>query len=1287
MTGDKVEMKLKKIVSLLLTAAVIISMLCIPVVADSSSNSDFTITDGVLTAYTGLGGNVVIPDTVTSIGSNAFLCKTAITSITIPESVVSIGNYAFEGCIGLSAVTIPKGVTSIGIGAFAECLGTAAFTVESGNACFSSLDNNLANKDGTKLIQYAYGKSQKTYTIPSSVTSIGDYAFIEGQNKLTSVTISNSVASIGNYAFAYCWFASVNIPKGVTIIGDYAFAYNTTLTSITIPISVTSIGINALYDTSAIIYGEANSCAQTYAKGNGIVFSETGSDSSSTSMSITVTSAAGTAAVAKGFTLQLASTDSSATWSVDKGTGAAKITTEGLLTGTSAGTVIVTSTDGTVSGSLTVTVTAGAEIDVAVTNDNRSKTAVSGLTCKVYNSSDNDITDYVTVNSTAGVGTYKITGLPQTGDYYITMLDGNDSERIKETINMLGSTAVKVSAYWEDIASAGGSTSKVGVLGGLVVSSGDTAASGVTVKAYNSSGTIWSTVTDSRGAYKFYLVPGSYTVVATAASSSYSNDSATIKVVAGYSYGPLIELTTQAAWGTAVKSANNKLGYTAPTYTVGSKTITGTATAGCIVAVYSYDSTTGTYTLLSRSVTATSAGKYAINLTNALSNGTLVIRITDSALNVYDAQISVSSTRTMKLTASTTATVATTTVVTYADAAASSYASFLTSSITGLTVKNPSGNTVSLTKGTDYNIASGKITFAVDVLGTAGNYTITVKANGYTDCTVTQNIKSSTNAPTAISGFTSAAGSVGGTTRFTSVGTALSGYEFVYKIASTSALEYKDNVYSGFTSSNSVSTLLTKGADISGVGTTNKYVQIYEISSTTGKIYGARLITLSTSQIKAPSISSTVVSGSALTLTADDSLSSSYIPATTAFKVTMGTTADTVKTVAVSGNIVTLTLTTAATSTDKVMVLYTKPFSNSLQDAYGNIVASTSSITANNNTASTSLTTIDIAAIPSIVPPAEGATPKTKTSDTTEFTTAITWSPSVATFAANTVYTATITITPKTGYTLKGVSANYFTLLGAATTNAADSGVVTAAYPVTETTSNTTELEAAILTQSKNRIDYFAIKYTGDSLTLTELCNIVNEAFASDDYINLSYRVHAYSYGGTSGNYTVYIQVTWVETLEEISYVNTTVTQILSKIITNYMTDDEKEFAIHNYITEHVTYDDTQTYVTAYTALHDRKTVCRGYAMLFYKMMTMAGLNAKTVSGYAFNNEKDLHSWNMAEIDGVWYYVDVTWDDSTSSYTYYNVTSTFLASHYHTWDTSSLPTAGTTYVWPTDLAA
>ena len=123
---------------------------------------------------------------------------------------------AFDGCSGLTSLTIPSSVTSIGEYAFNGCSGLTSLT------------------------------------IPSSVTSIGESAFY-GCSGLTSLTIPSSVTSIGESAFYGCsGLTSLTIPSSVTSIGELAFFGCSGLTSFTIPSSVTSIGWGAFCGCSGL---------------------------------------------------------------------------------------------------------------------------------------------------------------------------------------------------------------------------------------------------------------------------------------------------------------------------------------------------------------------------------------------------------------------------------------------------------------------------------------------------------------------------------------------------------------------------------------------------------------------------------------------------------------------------------------------------------------------------------------------------------------------------------------------------------------------------------------------------------------------------------------------------------------------------------------------------------------------------------------------------------------------------------------------------------------------------
>ena len=214
-----------------------------------SSLTSVTIPEGVTSigdgAFSGCSGltSVTIPSSVTSIVDSAFYGCSGLTSVTISEGLTSIGDGAFSGCSSLTSVTIPSSVTSIGDSAFYCCKSLTTFVVDSTNQHYSVMNGLLCSKDGKTLVVCPGGLT--SVTIPSSVTTIGDYAFARCSS-LTSVTIPEGVISIGSSAFYGCSsLTSVTIPSSVTSIGDSAFYGCSGLTSVTIPSSVTFIGDEA----------------------------------------------------------------------------------------------------------------------------------------------------------------------------------------------------------------------------------------------------------------------------------------------------------------------------------------------------------------------------------------------------------------------------------------------------------------------------------------------------------------------------------------------------------------------------------------------------------------------------------------------------------------------------------------------------------------------------------------------------------------------------------------------------------------------------------------------------------------------------------------------------------------------------------------------------------------------------------------------------------------------------------------------------------------------------------
>ncbi|GBU21971.1 hypothetical protein R80B4_01873 [Fibrobacteres bacterium R8-0-B4] len=168
-----------------------------------------------------------------------------ITKVIIKDGVTTIGNRAFYEFVALTSVSIPNSVISIGGYAFGGCTATKSIEVAAGNVNYSSEDGVLFNKSKTNLI-YCPRDKGGAYTIPNSVTSVGNEAFVTGAfsacKNLTSVIIPNSVTSVRASSFWGCTgLTSVTIGNGVTEIEKETFSGCASLKSIIIPNNINAI--------------------------------------------------------------------------------------------------------------------------------------------------------------------------------------------------------------------------------------------------------------------------------------------------------------------------------------------------------------------------------------------------------------------------------------------------------------------------------------------------------------------------------------------------------------------------------------------------------------------------------------------------------------------------------------------------------------------------------------------------------------------------------------------------------------------------------------------------------------------------------------------------------------------------------------------------------------------------------------------------------------------------------------------------------------------------------------
>ncbi|MGJ8652089.1 MAG: leucine-rich repeat protein [Opitutaceae bacterium] len=268
-------------------------------VFDGSSIENVTlpgtlITIGIDAFYSSALTSIIIPNSVVSIDYSAFesceslatitlseglesigadcFAETGITELTLPESLISIDSKAFAST-ALTTISIPANVTYLGPSAFNDCNDLQSIQVAAGNANYASDDGVLLNKSATILHKFPEGKSG-SYTTPSTVTAIEDYAFYKtallteiilptgletiGTNAfnssgLSSITIPDSVSALEDNTFSACPnLVGIQLPNNLQTIGSRCFSSCSNLADILLPATIVSIGSNAFANCASL---------------------------------------------------------------------------------------------------------------------------------------------------------------------------------------------------------------------------------------------------------------------------------------------------------------------------------------------------------------------------------------------------------------------------------------------------------------------------------------------------------------------------------------------------------------------------------------------------------------------------------------------------------------------------------------------------------------------------------------------------------------------------------------------------------------------------------------------------------------------------------------------------------------------------------------------------------------------------------------------------------------------------------------------------------------------------
>lgn len=144
-----------------------------------------------------------IPNSVKYVDSHAFYNCISLAEVKLGKGVIELSDFSFCNCRALIEIEIPKNVEKIGTNAFDECLSLKQITVDENNNEYKSINGNLYSKDGKKLIKYAMGKVETSFSIPNIVEIIEINAF-QNSTKLTCVVIPMRVKQIGHSAFFLC---------------------------------------------------------------------------------------------------------------------------------------------------------------------------------------------------------------------------------------------------------------------------------------------------------------------------------------------------------------------------------------------------------------------------------------------------------------------------------------------------------------------------------------------------------------------------------------------------------------------------------------------------------------------------------------------------------------------------------------------------------------------------------------------------------------------------------------------------------------------------------------------------------------------------------------------------------------------------------------------------------------------------------------------------------------------------------------------------------------------------
>lgn len=231
---------------------------------------------------------------------------------------------------------------------------------------------------------------------------------------------------------------------------------------------------------------------------------------------------------------------------------------------------------------------------------------------------------------------------------------------------------------------------------------------------------------------------------------------------------------------------------------------------------------------------------------------------------------------------------------------------------------------------------------------------------------------------------------------------------------------------------------------------------------------------------------------------------------------------------------------------------------------------------------------------------------------------------------------------------------------------------------------NLKDMEYSIYKHLENRDKNFTVLYTGSRKEFEDnIRECIKDSYSKDDYLERSWLEIKPRATVTENGIETTMDVTYLTTKEQEEYIENELKNVTKYLINEQMSDLEKVKVINDYIINRYEYDYTLKSISVYSGLTTSLAICQAYSMTAYKMLTYAGIENRIVVGRI----KDVpHSWNSVKIQGNWYNLDITNNDSIEKNKYFLVGDDTLIAKQYAWDRDKYPKALKGYYMDTQIS-